>query len=274
MDFIETIINGIRTWVSSELTKLRQLVTSTRSIAEKAQKTAAEAKSAVDAKADVDSPVFTGSFSQNRAPFGKVGESSHAEGSYNTASGTCSHAEGNGNTASGQYSHAEGQSVTASGYCGHAEGHTTNANGRASHAEGQSCAASDEGAHAEGGFNTATGKYSHAEGCYNTAYAQASHVQGRYSLKDTSGKYAHIVGNGTSYQDSGRSNAHTLDWEGNAWFQGEVYVGGTSQDDGSQTVMANGDTEIILTSSTPDSTKKFKITVDDTGTLTATEVTE
>lgn len=246
MDFIETIINGIRTWVSSELTKLRQLVTSTRSIAEKAQKTAAEAKSAVDAKADVDSPVFTGSFSQNRAPFGEVGESSHAEGSYNTASGTCSHAEGNGNTASGQYSHAEGQS----------------------------CAASDEGAHAEGGFNTATGKYSHAEGCFNTAYAQASHVQGRYSLKDTSGKFAHIVGNGTSYQDSGRSNAHTLDWEGNAWFQGEVYVGGTSQDDGSQTVMANGDTEIILTSSTTGSTKQFKITVDDTGTLTATEVTE
>ena len=30
---------------------------------------------------------------------------------------------------------------------------------------------------------------------------------------------------------------------------------------------------IILTSSTADSTKKFKITVDDSGTLTATEVT-
>lgn len=38
--------------------------------------------------------------------------------------------------------------------------------------------------------------------------------------------------------------------------------------------MANGDKAIILTSSTPDSTKKFKITVDDTGTLRATEVTE
>lgn len=44
-------------------------------------------------------------------------------------------------------------------------------------------------------------------------------------------------------------------------------------DNGAQTVMANGDKEIILASSTADSTKKFRITVDDSGTLTATEVT-
>ena len=37
--------------------------------------------------------------------------------------------------------------------------------------------------------------------------------------------------------------------------------------------MANGDKAIILTSSTPGSTKKFKITVDDSGALSATEVT-
>ena len=36
--------------------------------------------------------------------------------------------------------------------------------------------------------------------------------------------------------------------------------------------MANGDKAIILTSSTPDSTKRFKITVDDSGALTATEI--
>ena len=33
-----------------------------------------------------------------------------------------------------------------------------------------------------------------------------------------------------------------------------------------------GDKELILSSSTASSTKKFKITVDDSGTLTATEV--
>ena len=45
-------------------------------------------------------------------------------------------------------------------------------------------------------------------------------------------------------------------------------------DNGSQTVMANGDKEIILASSTANSTKKFKITVDDSGTLTTTEITQ
>jgi hypothetical protein len=38
--------------------------------------------------------------------------------------------------------------------------------------------------------------------------------------------------------------------------------------------MANGDTELILSSSTTGSTKQFRITVDDTGTLMATEVVE
>ena len=43
-------------------------------------------------------------------------------------------------------------------------------------------------------------------------------------------------------------------------------------DNGAQAVMANGDKEIVLASSTADSTKKFRITVDDSGTITATEV--
>ncbi len=38
-------------------------------------------------------------------------------------------------------------------------------------------------------------------------------------------------------------------------------------------VVLEGDTELVLTSSTADSTKKFKITVDDSGTISATEVT-
>lgn len=54
------------------------------------------------------------------------------------------------------------------------------------------------------------------------------------------------------------------------WFQGRPQFGGTAQDDGSQTVMANGDSEIILTST---GGKKFSITVDDSGALTATEIT-
>ena len=58
------------------------------------------------------------------------------------------------------------------------------------------------------------------------------HVQGKYNIEDTIS--AHIVGNGTEY--NARSNAHTLDWSGNAWFAGDVYTGSTSgknKDDGS-----------------------------------------
>ena len=54
--------------------------------------------------------------------------------------------------------------------------------------------------------------------------------------------------------------------------KGRPQFGGTAMDNGAQAVMANGDKEIILASSTANSTKKFRITVDDSGTLSATEV--
>lgn len=45
-------------------------------------------------------------------------------------------------------------------------------------------------------------------------------VFGRYNVKDTENKYACIIGNGTS--DTARSNAYTIDWDGNGWFAGDV----------------------------------------------------
>lgn len=79
----------------------------------------------------------------------------------------------------------------------------------------------------------ASGDYSHAEGRDTIAAGVNSHVQGAYNLKDNGNRYAHIVGNG---KHGNRSNAHTLDWNGNAWFQGDVFVGGTSQDDADRLV--------------------------------------
>lgn len=127
-----------------------------------------------------------------------------------------------------------------------------------------------EYSHAEGSGTTASGYASHAEGIFTTASGECSHVQGKYNVADSQNKYAYIVGNGVS--NINRSNAHTLDWNGVPWYQGRPQFGGTAMDNGSQTVMANGDKELILTSSTANSTKKFKITVDDSGTLTATEI--
>ena len=157
------------------------------------------------------------------------GHYSHAEGVLTTASGSTSHAEGTQNIASGFVSHAEGRNTEATNTCAHAEGFGTKATGEYSHAEGDNAIASGQGAHAEGYSAVASGRYSHAEGSSTIAASPRQHVQGRYNIEDAESKYAHIVGNGDS--NSTRSNAHTLDWDGNAWYAGNVYVGGTSQDD-------------------------------------------
>lgn len=154
---------------------------------------------------------------------------SHAEGYNTTASGYSSHAEGCGTTASGDYSHAEGADTTASVVCSHAEGYNTTASGNSSHAEGCGAVANGDFSHSEGSETTASGNISHAEGRGTIAAGDIQHVQGEFNIEDPDGKYAHIVGNGDLFYS--RSNAHTLDWDGNAWFAGDVYVGGTGQDD-------------------------------------------
>ena len=149
----------------------------------------------------------------------------------NTANGKYSHAEGASNSADGECSHAEGFQCSASRDCSHAEGNGTKATGFYSHAEGGFSEASGYRAHSEGEYTKAIGDDSHSEGKGTIAKFKCQHVQGRYNVEDPTsyGTYAHIVGNGTD--DDKRSNAHTLDWDGNAWFAGEVKVGGTGQYD-------------------------------------------
>lgn len=71
--------------------------------------------------------------------------------------------------------------------------------------------------------NIATGEYSHAEGSGTIASGAHQHVQGKYNIADTADTYAAIVGNGEDNES--RSNAHTLDWNGNAWYSGKVSAG-------------------------------------------------
>lgn len=128
----------------------------------------------------------------------------------------------NNNVASGSYSHAEGFHTQASGKGSHSEGISTSANGAGSHAEGIHTSANSAYSHAEG-YDTVTDyAYSHAEGKGTQTMATAQHVQGTYNIPD--GSYAHIVGNGDGDK---RSNAHTLDWDGNAWYAGNIVMGGT-----------------------------------------------
>lgn len=130
------------------------------------------------------------------------------------------------NRAYGDYSHAEGSDTTAKGHYSHSEGISTSANGNISHAEGSGTQANGQYSHTEGYETIAESEASHAEGYRTQATTNSQHVQGRYNIKDTNNKYAHIVGNGNS--DSTRSNAHTVDWSGNSWYQGNIKVGGTS----------------------------------------------
>lgn len=144
--------------------------------------------------------VLQNSISSGR--IGKVGMGSSAIGTQVEASGNGSHAEGDSSTASGDCSHAEGWSSKASG---------------------------SYGSHAEGNNTTASGESSHAEGYNTKASSKYQHVQGKYNIEDTANKYAHIVGNGTTNLKT--SNAHTLDWEGNAWYSGKLSQEGTPTED-------------------------------------------
>lgn len=181
------------------------------------------------------------------------GGASHAEGTNTHAEGNYSHTEGGYTHAAGQYSHAEGSGTYADAHGAHAEGTsiaTSSENnvelsrgfvisesktitvkgpvawGRGSHAEGANTVAKGYASHAEGRQCDALDDYSHAEGFNVEAAGIAHHAQGRYNIVNPNvtpnnpyGTYAHIVGNGSS---GGRSNAHTLDWNGNAWYAGNI----------------------------------------------------
>lgn len=101
-----------------------------------------------------------------------------------------------------------------------------------SHAEGQNTTAGGVAAHAEGWLTNATGTGSHAEGYGTIVTANYAHVQGTFNLRDSAGLYLDIVGNGTS--NSARSNAYTLDKRGNAWFKGNIKIGGNNYEEGAE----------------------------------------
>lgn len=90
----------------------------------------------------------------------------------------------------------------------------------------------------------ASGDSSHAEGNNTKASSKYQHVQGKYNIEDTANKYAHIVGNGAG--DAKRSNAHTLDWQGNAWYSGKLSQEGTPTEDKDLVTKKYVDDNILL----------------------------
>lgn len=126
---------------------------------------------------------------------------------YLEADGSVSFGRKTGTTV-GEKSIAFGYDVEASGQYSFAEGELTKATGRGSHAEGLISIANGMASHAEGGGTIASGKY--------------QHVQGKYNVEDADNKYAHILGGGSDANN--RKNIHTVDWDGNAEYRGDVTV--------------------------------------------------
>ena len=163
------------------------------------------------------------SISVNR--IGDIGTSSAAIGYKNTASNDFTFAMGINTTANAVAAHAEGGFTVANASYSHAEGFKSISTGEYSHVEGIVCESSGQGSHAEGYYTVASGQRSHSEGCFTEAASQYQHVQGKYNVVDSTGAYAHIVGNGSN--KNVRSNAYTLDWKGNGWYAGKLSQEGT-----------------------------------------------
>lgn len=129
------------------------------------------------------------------------------------------YAEGNGNTIKANHGHAEGNlnTVHPGAQSGHVEGDGNGVFGYASHAGGTSA--------------FAYGKYSFAHGIGVSAYGRDSAVFGKYNDpgswnddENNVGTYAFTVGNGKN--NDNRSNALTLDWDGNLEIAGDIVSNG------------------------------------------------
>ena len=211
----------------------------------------------------------TGSFLQGR-DVRATGNQSFSSGRETQATGDYSHAEGWGSTAISMNAHAEGRSSDAEGISSHAEGSGTNALGSASHAEGDNTYAWGYASHAEGFHTNIEGHASHGAGVYNerqdvtipdwvsgTHYVRGNLVgynDKKYRCKTENSditftssnwaemstsyrmyKYAEIIGNG--FSDS-KSNARALDWAGNEYLMGDLYVGCNSDSTNGKKIIA------------------------------------
>lgn len=158
----------------------------------------------------------TGSFVTNTGTTNKSYYAKYCPNSRSTTFGTRAT-----NSSHGYNSFAIGSSINASGQCSFAQGNGSQASGYDSFATGIRA--------------TAEGDHSFAQGMGTVASYAGNHVFGEYNILDPSdpsegipdpsfrGEYIEIVGNGTT--DSNRSNARTLDWDGNEVLSGKLTVG-------------------------------------------------
>lgn len=226
-------------------------------------------------KMDKVNPEGSGTFSFGRLSGSTTGTRSIVLGSDATASGKDSAAIGRkakaeadyataigyGNTASGGNSVVIGVNSTASAGNSIVIGSGSTASNQNGVAIGANVSASGSSSLATGYGTEAAGYMSTAMGYANQATSGAQMVFGSLNIPDTNDAGPEdrtenilIVGNGLyGASTETRSNAMTLDWDGSAWFAGDVYVGstsGTNKDDGSKKLITAdevADLELITT---------------------------
>lgn len=191
------------------------------------------------------------------------GDYSHAEGDYNYAEGYASHAEGGGKCFSlllsgnaNATTYTNNTSIPSDAHVGMTVRMTHKGTETGITYSSAKITAIDTttntitvnntlsdtavaGAYTIGYYSgMAIGNFSHKEGYQCIALGNSQHVQGQFNVVDPyaeyiqpsyRGKYADIIGNGISYED--RSNAYALDWDGNAYHAGDVYVNGDGKND-------------------------------------------
>lgn len=193
-----------------------------------------------------NSPTGIGSLSLNRKANTTIGHNSVAVGTNTTASGVSSFAAGSSSAATAENAVAIGNRAsatnnsaialgngTASGIGSFAVGGGTTASGSQSTAMGSQTEAQGNSSQAQGNGTVTKSKSQFAFGEYN-----AGALEGYTSASDR-GTYVEMVGNGTS---SARSNARTLDWNGNEVLAGTSTATGFKTPSGtaSQFLKADG----------------------------------
>lgn len=226
-------------------------------------------KTVASNKMDKVDPVGSGTFSFGRASGSDVGansivlgqesiasaENSVAIGCESQASGDNAVSIGYNNNASGTSSVAIGEDNTADAQYAVSIGRGANAYGFNSVALGNCTEASNESATALGYSTVSSGYASLAAGNETIATGGAQTVLGSLNIADDNeegstdpSQHLLILGNGNYNESTTRSNAMTIDWNGNGWFAGDIYVGSTSgryKDTGSKKLITAD--EVLIT---------------------------
>ena len=177
-----------------------------------------------------------------------IGQSNSANGSFSLVeglnsrtSGSVAHSEGYRTIAGGMYSHSEGNGTQAMGKGSHSSGTYTKALGFSSNAIGFGTTANSFGMHAMGTNNIEDSIY--PDWVSKTSYSIGDCVsfdgvgckcivensdetfnQEHWQILCSNGSTAFVVGNGGVITGSASSNAYKVDWEGNGYYNGDVYV--------------------------------------------------